>query len=112
MLTMTKSARSRIQDAAREADLPLRLEPRDDGSFLLTPDDWRSGDMSYAFDGSALVVVRGDLARRLADWKLELDSRAGKLRARHQGDVRQGPDAQEPEASRTRSVQLTLGSGS
>jgi hypothetical protein len=92
-----------------DEQLPLRLEAGDDGSFKLTPDDWRSGDMSYAFDGSAILVVRGELARRLADWAVELDHQQDDLRARCQaGDkLRAGPA--EPNPPQTKAVELAAG---
>ena len=73
MLIVPPGARRKILEAHDADALPLRLEHDDEGSLQLAPDDWRSGDMSYAFDGSTILLVEGELARKYEDWHLHLD---------------------------------------
>lgn len=74
MLRVTDEARDKIYGFVEDAGDPARLERGDDGSFRLRPSAWRSGDMSYAHEGSAILLVEGPLAWNLADRTLDVQS--------------------------------------
>jgi len=74
VLHVTVDARDLIHETVEECGIPVRLETVEDGGFRLRPSAWKSGDMSYAHSGSAILLVEGELARRLEDRALDVRS--------------------------------------